>query len=261
MQCSSPVPAFRPAVLEERSVALVDVRGDQPGRLRVGAGHDQGGDAHDVGGQARGGQVALVRRRRDQHLAAQVAALLLGRQLVLEVDRRGARLDEGLHDLEAVQRPAEAGLGVGHDRREPVALGAAFGVFDLVGALERAVDPAAQLRGGVAGIERLVRVHGRGRVGVRRHLPAGKVDRLQAGADHLHRLVAGHRAQRVHERLLAQQLPQLVGAALGQGVRYGEGAAQAQHVGGGVGPLHPVEAARGRGRDQLCEVCHNLSPG
>ena len=50
-----------------------------------------------------------------------MAALLLGRELVLEVNAGGARLDKGLHDLEGVERPAEAGLGVGDDRREPVA--------------------------------------------------------------------------------------------------------------------------------------------
>ncbi len=59
------------------------------------------------------------------------------------MDRGGAGLDIGLHDLEAVQGPAEAGLGVGDDRDEPVAGGAALGMLDLVGALEGAVDPAA----------------------------------------------------------------------------------------------------------------------
>ena len=55
-----------------------------------------------------------------EHLAAHVAALLLGGELVLEVDAGGAGLDHRLHQLEGVERAAEAGLGVGHDRREPV---------------------------------------------------------------------------------------------------------------------------------------------
>ena len=63
-----------------------------------------------------------------------MAALLFGRELVLEMDAGDARLDIGLHDLEAVQRPAEPGLGIGDDRREPVALRAAFKMLDLVGA-------------------------------------------------------------------------------------------------------------------------------
>ena len=57
------------------------------------------------------------------------------RELVLEMDAGDARLDIGLHDLEAVQRPAEPGLGIGDDRREPVALRAALDMLDLVGAL------------------------------------------------------------------------------------------------------------------------------
>ena len=89
------------------------------------------------------------------------------------------------------KRPAEAGLGVGDDRREPVALGAALGMLDLVGALQRAVDPPAQLRPGIGRVERLVGIHGAGGVGVGRDLPAGEIDRLEPGADHLHRLVAG----------------------------------------------------------------------
>jgi hypothetical protein len=45
-----------------------------------------------------------------------------------------------LHQLEGVERAAEAGLGVGDDRREPVVLALALGVLDLVGALQRLVD-------------------------------------------------------------------------------------------------------------------------
>jgi hypothetical protein len=61
-------------------------------------------------------------------------------ELVLEVHAGGARLDHGLHQLEGVERPAEAGLGVGHDGREPVALAPPSAVLDLVGALQRLVD-------------------------------------------------------------------------------------------------------------------------
>ena len=155
---------------------------------------------------------------RDQHLAAEMAALLLARQLVLEVHAGGARFDIGLHDLEAVERPAEAGFGVGDDRREPVALGAAFQMLDLVGALQRPVDLARKLRAGIRRIERLVRIHGAGGVGVGGDLPARKVDRLQAGADHLHGLVAGERAERAHGLFAVQQLPQLQRAAAGERV-------------------------------------------
>src|SRR3546814_6414044 len=81
----------------------------------------------------------------DQDLAAQMAALLFRCQLVLEVNAGSARFDIGLHDFKAVERAAKAGFGIGDDRREPVALDAAFGMLDLVGALEGAVDPAGKL--------------------------------------------------------------------------------------------------------------------
>ncbi len=85
--------------------------------------------------------------RGDEHLAAEVAALLLGRELVLEVHARRARLDHGLHELEGVERAAEARLGVGDDRRQPVAAVAApLGMLDLVGAEQRLVEPADERR-------------------------------------------------------------------------------------------------------------------
>ena len=79
-----------------------------------------------------------MRLGRDQHLAAHVAALLLGRELVLEVNAADAGLDVGLGDLEGVERPAEAGLRVRHDRREPRRGAEAVDTVDLVGALQRA---------------------------------------------------------------------------------------------------------------------------
>ena len=90
--------------------------------------------------------IELVDRlaRRHQHLAAHVAALLDRRELVLEVHAGGARLDHRLHQLERVQHAAEAGFGVGDDRREEVDVALAFHVLDLVGARERVVDALAR---------------------------------------------------------------------------------------------------------------------
>ena len=172
---------FRGALAgDELAIALVDIGGDQLGALRVGARQHESRRAADVGGQARRDQVALMRRGRDQHLAAHVAALLFGRELVLEVNAGGARLDIGLHDFERVQRTAESRFGVGNDRHEPVDLGAAFGMLDLVGALESAVDAAAQLRAGIGGIKALVRDTSRRRYW-RRRRPASRRDRSRAG--------------------------------------------------------------------------------
>jgi hypothetical protein len=74
-------------------------------------------------------------------LAAEMAALLLRGELVLEMDAGGTRLDIGLHQFEGVERAAEAGFGIGDDRREPCldreAL--ALGDLDLVGALQGAL--------------------------------------------------------------------------------------------------------------------------
>ena len=62
---------------QERPVALVDVAGDELGALGVGAGDEDGRHAADVGGEPRGVEVADRRLGRDQHLAAEMAALLL----------------------------------------------------------------------------------------------------------------------------------------------------------------------------------------
>ena len=110
--------ALKRAVLaiDQGVVALVHVRGDEVGALSIGGSDDEDGHAHHVGGEAGGDEVALVRGARDENLAAQVAALLLGGELVLEVDASGAGLDEGLHDLEAVERapkPASASATMG----------------------------------------------------------------------------------------------------------------------------------------------------
>ena len=214
--------------------------------------------AHHVGGEPRGDEVADVRGGRDQHLAAHVAALLLRGELVLEMHARRARLDERLHDLEGVERAAEAGFRIGDDGREPgLDRAAALQVFDLVGALQGAVDAADQLRPGIRRIERLVRIHGAGRIGVGGDLPAGEVDRLQPGADHLHGLVAGERAERVDEILLRQQLPQPLGGMLGERMADRDRAAQARHFGCRIGPLDAVEAARRRARHKILECRHH----
>ena len=166
---------------DERVVALVDVAREERRAERVRARDEHRRDVADVGGQARGDERADELARRDEHLAAQVAALLLGGELVLEVDAGGARLDHRPHQLEGVERPAEAGLGVGDDRRQPVAAGAvALGVLDLVGAQERLVEPAHERRGAVRRVEALVRV-GLARRGSRRRRPASRRGRSPAG--------------------------------------------------------------------------------
>ena len=122
------LPAF-----DEGPIALIDVRRDQPRGLRIGARHHQRRHAHHIGGKPRRDEIAHMCRGRDQHLAAEVAALLFGRELIFEMHAGSARLDEGLHDLKTVERSAEARFRVGDDRREPVTRGATFRMLDLIG--------------------------------------------------------------------------------------------------------------------------------
>ena len=120
-----PVEAFLgPLTGDERLIALVDIGGDQRGGLGVGAGDDDRRHVGDVGRQAGRGQGADVLLGRDQHLATEVAALLLRGQLVLPVRTRDTGGDHGLLQLVDVERATEAGLTVGDDRGQPVLDGA-----------------------------------------------------------------------------------------------------------------------------------------
>ena len=167
-----------------------------------------------------------------QHLAAHVPALLGGGQLVLEMHAGGARLDHLLHQLEGVQHPAEAGLGVRHDRLQPVDRVIALGVVDLVGAAQRVVDAPYDRGHGVGRIQRLVGIHLPGEIGIAGHLPARQVDRIESGLHLLHRLVAGQRAERVHERLVVEITPELLRSVARDRVLDGDGATQAHDVAG-----------------------------
>ncbi len=240
-------PFDRALARQVRLVVVVDIGGDEVGRFGVGARDQQRRHAHHVGRETRRDQLGHRFARRHQHLAAHVAALLHRRELVLEVHAGGAGVDHRLHQFEGVQHAAKAGLRIGNDRREVVDVAGvvrvlAFHPLDLVGARERIVDAANHRRHRVGGIQRLVRIHLAGDIGVARDLPARQVDGLEAGLHLLHRLVAGQRAERVHERLVVDQSPQLFGTALGQRVFNLHRAAQAHDVLGGVAALDALPA-------------------
>ena len=196
-----------------------------------GAAEQDGGNTLDVGRETRCVQRADVLRNRHQHLAAEMAALLFAGELVFEMDAGGARFDHGAHQFERVQRAAEAGLGVGDDRRHPIFAAVTLELADLVGAAKRVVDAADDHRHRVDGIERLVGIHLAREVRVGRDLPAGKIDRLEAGLDLLHGLVAGERAERVHIGFGLEQVPKALRAHLGQRVADAERARQALDFG------------------------------
>ena len=232
-----PVEAFLGALAgDERLIALVDVGGDQRGGLGVGAGDDDRRDVGDVGGQASRGQGADVLLGGDEHLATEVAALLLRRQLVLPVRTRDTGGDHGLLQLVDVERATEAGFAVGDDRGQPVLdRPVALDLGDLVGAQQRVVDAAHDLRHRVGRVQALVGVGVAGQVGVTGDLPTGQVDGLQAGADLLDGLVAGQRAKRVDVLHVVQLLPEHLGAAAGERALLDDVALQGDDVLGGVG--------------------------
>ena len=147
--------------------------------------------------------------------------------------------ETGTPDLAFAKKFADAktGFGVGHDGREVVDVVLAFAPLDLVSAGEGGIDLLDDLGHRIHRVQRLVGVHLAIAVGVSCHLPAAQVDRLQASLDLLHGLVARQCAQAVDERLGVDQVPQLVGTALGQRVVDLQRAAQAHHIGGAVAAL------------------------
>ena len=215
----------------EGMVPGVGVAGEEPRAVGVGSRDQDGRHVEQVGGEPGGLELLNELARGHQHFAAHVPALLGGGELVLVVDAGGARLDHRLHQLEGVEVAAEAGLGVGDDRREPVhrpAVPSEMG--DLIGALERLVDAAHQGRDAVDGVETLIRIHLSRGVGVGGHLPAAGVDGGEPRRHLLDRLVPGHGSQRPDRSRIAHRAPQSLGAAAGQRVLDVERAAEPHHL-------------------------------
>jgi hypothetical protein len=79
---------------------------------------------------------------------------------------------------------------------------------DLIGASQSVVDAPYDIGHGIYRIERLVRIHLPGGIGIGGDLPPGQIDRLQTGLDLLHGLITGEGAERRHERLGLQQVTQ-----------------------------------------------------
>jgi hypothetical protein len=224
---------------EEATVPLVDVGGEQGGRERIGA-RDK--DGRHVGCQPSGDERSLELLGGHEHLAAQVTALLLGCELVLQVHARGTRFDHRAHQLEGVQVSAEPRLGVGDDRRQPLAVCLAGRPRDLVRPSQRVVDPADHGGHRVGRIERLVRVGVAREVRVRGDLPAGEVDRLQARFHAFDGLPAGQAPERGHMIFAVQQIPEQLRPPPGQGVLLAERASETDHLLRGVGPHDPRPA-------------------
>jgi hypothetical protein len=194
-----------PRARAERRVHFVDVGRQQRGAQRVGTRDQQRRHVENVGGEPCGAERANELRRRHEHLAAEMAALLLSCELVLEVHAGGAGLDHRPHQLVGVERPAEAGLGIRDDRCQPLGAAAAFRPLDLIRAQERVRQATHDLRHRVRGIQALVGVRRARQVGVGGDLPPREIDRLQPGPHHLHGLPARERPKRIHVAALCFQ--------------------------------------------------------
>ena len=234
----------RPLAGHELAIAGIVVGRQQLRRQRVRACDQHRRHAAHVRGQTRGRQRADELAGRHDHLPAQVAAFLLGRELILEVHAGGARLDHRAHQLVGVQRPAEPCLGVGDDRREPVEVVFSLRPVDLVGTPKRVVDPAHDGRNRVHRVQRLVGIGRLAEVRVAGDLPAAEVDRLQAGLHLLHGLVARQRAERGDVRQLVHERPEALGSAPRERVLDRERPAQPEDVLRRVVATDPLPARR-----------------
>ena len=249
-------------MLDEVVVARIDIRGQQFGAVGIGAGHQHGGHSHDVRGQARRHQFLYGFHGGHQHLAAHVSALLRRGELVFEMDRRRAGLDQRLRQLEGVQYAAKSGFRIGHQGHYPLDTVAALGMMDLIGAHQSLVDAPHHLRHAVGRIQALVGIDLARQIVVGRHLPAADIDGLQASLDLLYGLVAGHGSQRRDIRAGLYQIPQAFGPHASQRVFNVDRAAQARYVFRFVGALHtfparivmPLELQSGK----FAIVCHSL---
>ena len=171
-----------------------------------------------------------------------MAALFLRGELIFEMHSRRAGLDHRLHQLEHVQRSAESRFRIGDNRREPVGAVAPFRVRDLVGALQRAIDPPHGGGHAVDRVQALVGIRVTGGVAVGRDLPPRQIDRIQTGTDHLYCLASGQCAEGADRVARLEQGPELPSAAIGDCVLNPQGAPQPFHIVGGVGTSDPFPA-------------------
>ena|SRR5439155_24439712 len=99
-------------------------------------------------------------------------------------------LDHRLCQLEGVEVAAEARFRVGHNWRKPARSFEALSGVDLIGPLKSLINVAHDIGDAVRWIQTLIGIHLTGLIRICRYLPAAKVDGLEAGLDHLDRLIA-----------------------------------------------------------------------
>ena len=177
----------------------------------------------------------------------------------------GAGIDHRLHQFIRIQDAAKTGFRIGDDRGKVIDIALPFRPLDLVRALECIVDALDDHRYRVCRIQRLVRIHFTGEVGIASDLPARQVNRFQAGLDLLHGLVTSQCAERVDEGFVIDEVPQLFCAALGQRMFDSERTAQAHHVfcrisAGNAFPAWILGPFSSQCVDLLFASCHGDSP-
>ena len=186
---------------DEGLVALVAGAVKQVGGLRIGAGHDQAGHAHDVELKARGVEALDLLVARHQHLAALVSALLGARLLVLDVIAGHARLDEAPDEIADMGVTAVPGVGIGDDQRPEVDLRRGLALVlghtcagEALVAIggEQGPDNAGGLVGNLReGVARQVRSGVLGGRALGRGGPSAQVEGLDPGPPHRHRVARG----------------------------------------------------------------------
>ena len=119
------------------------------------------------------------------------------------------------NELRLPPKPASASATIGTNQSR---VDLTLRLLDLVGAHERPVQASHERRHAVRRVERLVGIGVAREVGVARDLPAGDVDALRAGLDHLHGLRTRKGAQGRQVLLGVEQIPQALRATPGQGV-------------------------------------------
>ena len=203
---------------EERLVALVGAAVEQVGGLGVRARDDDARHPHDVELEAGGVEALDLFVRRDQNLAALMAALLRAGALVLDVVARHTGLDEAPNQVADVRIPAVTGVGVGDDEG-PVVVGRRRGSLRVVHAQPQVLliavggqqrpHQACGLVGHLA--QRVTREIG-SRIladgALRRSRPATEVDAFDSHALHHHGLPRRVRAESGDALLLGEQFTQ-----------------------------------------------------
>mmetsp|Transcript_1804 Transcript_1804/g.2609 ORF Transcript_1804/g.2609 Transcript_1804/m.2609 type:complete len:435 (+) Transcript_1804:320-1624(+) len=214
----------------EGLVTLIDVGGEEVGTEGIGTGDDEGGNVGNISGETSGGDLLDELVGGDEDLATHVAALLGGGELILEMNAGGTGLDHTEHKLIGVEDTTETGLSVSNNGSEEINLSGALGVLDLISALEGVVDPLDNLGDGVSRVEGLIGVGLVSAVVVTSDLPAGKVDSLKAGGDHLNSLVTSKSTKGRDVVLSVEELPELLSTDPGKGVLDGDATTEALNI-------------------------------